>query len=126
MSQATASKFLERNPLRTLLGMPQAYLDQAMALAYRLYQSGSYADAEVMCRGLLAADHRYWWAYSLHAAVLLKLGKPREALTQIDLGLRYEPGQPKLLAMKTDILAAAALLGTTARQNPSVNAKKVA
>ncbi len=110
MSQPAAHAFLERNPMRTLLAMPQAYLDEAMALAYQLYQAGSYTEAEVMCRGLLAADHRYWWAYSLHAAVLLKLGKPREALVQIDLGLDYEPGQPKLLAMKRDILTAAALI----------------
>ncbi len=117
MSQANASNFLDRNSLRSLLRMPQAYLDQAMALAYRLYQTESYSEAEVMCRGLLAADHSYWWAYSLHAAVLLKLGRPHEALAQIDLGLRYEPGQPRLIAMKTDILTAAALLGTAANEN---------
>jgi predicted Zn-dependent protease len=117
MSQENASHFLDRNPLRSLLRLPQAYLDQAMALAYRLYQSESYAQAEVMCRGLLAADHTYWWAYSLHAAVLLKMGRPHEALAQIDLGLRYEPGHPKLLAMKTDILTAAALLGSAAQAN---------
>lgn len=126
MSNAATSHFLERNPMRSLLAMPQAYLDQAMALAYQLYQSGSYGEAEVMCRGLLAADHRYWWAYSLHAAVLLKVGKPHEALTQVDLGLRYEPGQPKLLAMKTDILTTAAILGNAAREAATVTAKEVA
>ena len=30
----------------------------------------------MLCRGLIAADHTYWWSYSLYAATLRRLGKP--------------------------------------------------
>lgn len=123
MSETAAHAFLKRNPLRTLLGMPAEYLDQAMALAYRAYQARSFDEAEIICRGLLAADPSYWWAYSLYAATLLKQGKPREALAQIDLGLGHEPDQPKLLAMKKDILTAAAAASViAARPSPTASA----
>ncbi len=95
--------FLEMTPMRAILGIPSEVLDEAMAQAWKLYQAGRYHDAEILCKGLLAADHRYWWAYSLYAAVLRKQGRLREALIQTEAGLRYEPGQPKLLAMRADI-----------------------
>ena len=103
MNASTDSDFLEHTPMRAILGIPAEVLDEAMAQAWKLYQAGRYHDAEILCRGLLAADHRYWWAYSLYAAVLKRHGRLREALVQIEAGLRYEPGQPKLLAMRADI-----------------------
>lgn len=103
MSNA-AAQFLEQTPMRALLDIPSAFLDQARALAYRCYQAARYEEAEILCKGLLAADHRSWWPYSLYAAVLRNQGRLREALAQIDAGLRYEPAQPKLLAMKTELL----------------------
>jgi tetratricopeptide (TPR) repeat protein len=102
----SAREYLERTPMRALLGIPNEYLDRAMGVAYQLYCGGRYADAEIMCRGLLAADHRYWWAYSLHAAALVKVGRSAEALAQVERGLRYEPAQPKLLAMRDELRAA--------------------
>ena len=74
-----------------------------MPLAYQLYQVGRYAEAEVLCRGLIAADHKYWWSYSLYAATLRRLGRLSEALAQLDKGLAYEPNEPKLLFMRTEI-----------------------
>ncbi len=99
-----ANEFLERTTMRELFDLPARFLDQAMAVAYQCYQTGRYQEAEVLCKGLLAADHRYWWAYSLYAAVLRKLGRTDEALTQVEQGLRHEPAQPKLIQMKNQLV----------------------
>lgn len=102
MTHAT-EQFMESTTMRALLNLPDAYLDQAMALAYQAFQSRRLAEADILCRGLLAADHRYWWSYSLHAAVLRKLGRYGEALSQVEHGLKYEPNQPKLLQMRAEL-----------------------
>lgn len=110
-------EFLDKTPLRHLLGLPEAELDQAMATAYQLYQAGRLAEAEIICRGLIAADHTYWWCYSLYAAVLRKQGRIRDAIEQLDRGLRYEPAQPKLLAMRAELLRFVALITEAQRQH---------
>jgi len=100
-----ARKFLEENTMRSIFGIPEEALDAVMATAYHLYQAGRYQEVEVLCRGLVAADHKYWWSYSLYAATLRKLGRPREAITLVDKGLVYEPDEPKLLLMRSDLRA---------------------
>jgi predicted Zn-dependent protease len=113
MNDQAVRDYLDCTPMRAILGIPGELLDQAMGLAYVTYRAGRYAETEVLCKGLLAADHRYWWAYSLYGATLLELGRPDDALAQIDRGLRYEPGQSKLLAMR------AAIVGQPARPHRS-------
>ena len=103
-----ARKFLEATPMKALLGIPDEALDAVMAVAYQLYQAGRYAEVEVLCQGLSAADHKYWWSYSLHAATLRRLGRLPEALAELDKGLGYEPQQEKLLLMRTEIVGAMA------------------
>ena len=76
-----------------------------MATAYQLYQAGRYPEVEVLCRGLVAADHKYWWSYSLYAATLRRLGRLREAVEQVEKGLVYEPDEPKLLLMRSELRA---------------------
>ena len=98
-----AHRYLEATPMRALLGIPTEVLDQFMAIAFQLYKDGRYPQAEIVCRGLLAADHRYWYPYSLYAATLQKMGRFGEAIAQLDQGLRHEPGQPKLLALREAI-----------------------
>jgi predicted Zn-dependent protease len=98
-----ARQFLEETTMKSLLGISDEALDGIMALAYQLYQVGRYADAEVLCRGLIATDHKYWWSYSLYAATLRRLGRLSEALAQLDKGLAYEPNEPKLLFMRSEI-----------------------
>ena len=100
-----ATTYLENTPLKKILGIPAAALDQAMAKAYLLYTTGHYDQAEILCRGLIAADHRYWWSYSLYAAALRRMGRLDEALQQINLGLKFEPNQTKLLLMRGEILS---------------------
>jgi hypothetical protein len=120
-----ARKFLEATPLKALLGIPDEALDAVMAVAYQLYQAGRYPEVEVMCRGLSAADHTYWWSYSLHAATLRRQGKLIDALAELEKGLVYEPSNQKLLAMRTEILEViaketAAAAPASATPNPPV------
>jgi len=103
-----ARKFLEETTMKSIFGISDEALDAVMALAYQLYQVGRYAEAEVLCRGLIAADHRYWWSYSLYAATLHRLGQLREALVELEKGLTYEPNEPKLLFMRGEIREALA------------------
>jgi tetratricopeptide (TPR) repeat protein len=103
-----ARKFLEQTTMKSIFGITDEALDTVMALAYQLYQVGRYAETEVLCRGLVAADHKYWWSYSLYAATLRRLGKLREALAELDKGLGYEPNEPKLLFMRGEIREALA------------------
>ena len=103
-----ARQFLEETTMKSIFGITDQALDAVMALAYQLYQVGRYPDAEVLCRGLIAADHKYWWSYSLYAATLRRLGKLEEALEALAKGLQYEPNEPKLLFMRAEIGAALA------------------
>jgi predicted Zn-dependent protease len=100
-----ASKFLHETTMQSLLGIPEAALDAVMATAYQLYQAGRLHEVEVLCRGLIAADHKYWWSYSLYAATLRRLGRLRQAVEQLDRGLVYEPDEPKLLLMRSELRA---------------------
>lgn len=100
--------FLDATPLKAVLGIPEDALDQAMGMAFQLYKAGRYAEAEIVCRGLLASDHRYWWPHSLLAAVLRRTGRCAEALQAVERGLHHEPGQPKLLLMRAELSAALA------------------
>jgi predicted Zn-dependent protease len=100
-----ARKFLEENTMRDIFGIPEEALDAVMATAYQLYQVGRFPEVEVLCRGLIAADHKYWWSYSLYAATLRRLGRRQEAVEQLDRGLVYEPNEPKLLLMRSELRA---------------------
>ena len=94
-----ARTFLEQTTMKTLLAIPDEALDAVMSVAFQLYQAGRYAETEVLCRGLIAADHKNAWSYSLYAATLRRMGRPHDALAQIEAGLAYEPDEPKLLYM---------------------------
>jgi tetratricopeptide (TPR) repeat protein len=97
----TARRFLEETTMKSLFGISDSTLDAVMALAYRLHRAGRNPEAAILCRGLIAADHKYWWSYSLYAAALRQLGQLDQALVQLERGLAYEPDNPKLLAMHT-------------------------
>jgi len=98
-----ARAFLEETPMKSLLGISDTTLDAVMALAYQLHRAGRNSETVILCRGLIAADHTYWWSYSLYAAALRQLGQPDEALAQLERGLAYAPRQPRLLAMHASI-----------------------
>jgi hypothetical protein len=81
----------------------------------------------VLCRGLVAADHKYWWSYSLYAATLRRLGRLREALAELEKGLTYEPNEPKLLFMRGEIREALARQeGAPAAKSPNTPSPRVA
>jgi predicted Zn-dependent protease len=116
----TARKFLEENTMRDIFGIPEEALDAVMATAYQLYQAGRFLEVEVLCRGLIAADHRYWWSYSLYAATLRRLGRLQDAVEQLERGLVYEPDEPKLLLMRSELRAEIAGLERGASGNGDV------
>ena len=116
-----ARKFLEENTMRDIFGIPEEALDAVMATAYQLYQAGRYPEVEILCRGLIAADHKYWWSYSLYAATLRRLGRLRDAVEQLDLGLAYEPDEPKLLMMRSELCAEIARADSGAQANEDDN-----
>ena len=93
---------------------PEA-LDVCRMTGYELYKARNYPQAEVVCRGLVAADNQNWYHHSLLAATLQKMGRYSEAVAQIEEGLRCLPGQPRLLSLRTAIaysaLRAASRLG---------------
>jgi predicted Zn-dependent protease len=95
---------LENTTLREILGIPDTAMDQAMGIAYQLYLTGRLPEAETVCKGLIACDHRYWWSHSLHASVLRRLGRCEDALAAVEEGLKYEPGQAKLSLMRAELL----------------------
>jgi tetratricopeptide (TPR) repeat protein len=99
----TAPQVLEDIPLKSIFQIPEHALDAVMAAAYQLYQVGRYPEVEILCRGLIAADHKYWWSYSLYAATLRRLGRLDEALEQLDKGLAHEPAATKLLTMRDEL-----------------------
>jgi hypothetical protein len=103
---AAVRSFANETTMQSILGIDQRALDQIMATAFLLYQGGRYAEVDVLCRGLIAADHTYWWCYSLHAAALRRLGRLEEALAQLERGLVYEPNETKLQLMRGEIVAA--------------------
>ena len=117
-----AASFVRRTTMQSILDLDQGALDQVMATAYLLYQSGRYAEVDVLCRGLIAADHRYWWSYTLHAAALRRLGRLDEALEQLDNGLMFEPDEKRLQLMRGEILAA---LGAWRERAPSVESESM-
>jgi hypothetical protein len=100
---APAPDPLEATTLKEILNISDDVLDHAMGTAYQLYRAGRLSEAEIVCKGLLACDHRYWWSYSLYAAVLRRLGRDEEALVHVERGLTYEPGQPKLLMVRDEL-----------------------
>jgi predicted Zn-dependent protease len=97
--------FMERVTVRELLGVPPGAIERACQIAHQLYRAGRLAEADVVCRGLIACDHRLAWTYSLHAAVLRRLGRLEQALAQTQRGLNYEPAHAKLRNMRDELLA---------------------
>jgi len=119
----TVAEYLRTTTMKSILGIADEALDQIMATAYALYQAGRYEETAVLCRGLIATDHTYWWSHSLYAATLRRLGRLDEALAETDEGLRHEPREPKLLALRAELVAAigerhATLTAVTSTLNP--------
>lgn len=111
----TETDFVDQTTLKTILNISDEAMDQAMGIGYQLYLTGRYAEAEILCKGLVACDHRYWWSHSLHASVLRRLGRLDEALCAVEEGLKYEPGQPKLALMRAEMMI------TLARNRPAAD-----
>jgi len=58
-STETAADFTETTSLKEILNISDEAMDQAMGIAYRLYLTGRFAEAEIVCKGLIGCDHRH-------------------------------------------------------------------
>ena len=97
---AAAQKFLAETPLKAMLKISPALLHDCAVKAYELCQGGLFTQAEVIARGLVAADHRDWYYRTLLAVTQQKLGRPADARTTLDEGLTFCPAHPELLALR--------------------------
>ena len=71
----TARKFLEETTMQLHLRDPRGSARRRDGDGLPALSGRPLPEVEVLCRGLIAADHKYWWSYSLYAATLRRLGR---------------------------------------------------
>ncbi len=91
-------------PMRALLVLRDEDLDAARNAAHQLFTADRLAEAEILCRGLLAADPSDPWAFILYVGTLFRMGRLHDALATAEEGLRHHPGLPRLTAMRGKLL----------------------
>jgi hypothetical protein len=79
MAALPPDAFLDRAALDDVFHIPASVIEGARDIAQRSYLEGRHRDAEVVCRALLAVNHRCPWARALYAATLRALGNPELA-----------------------------------------------
>jgi Flp pilus assembly protein TadD len=94
-----AQTFLEHTTLRQLINVPSALLAACATRAFEHLASGDFDGAEVLARGLIAADHQHWYHHALLVITLQKRGRLREATTHLEEALRHLPAHPELEAL---------------------------
>ena len=100
MIDAATRKFITDTPLTSLLPIAAGLLDACTAKAYALCATQAYSSAEVISRGLVAAEPANWYYRTLLAICLSKLHRRHEALQVIEVGLRFQPAHPELLSLR--------------------------
>ena len=100
MIDAATRKFVTETPLATLLPISAGLLDACTQKAYALCATQAYAQAEVISRGLVAAEPSNWYYRTLLAVCLHKLQRRHEAMQVVEVGLRYQPAHPELLSLR--------------------------
>jgi Flp pilus assembly protein TadD len=93
-------KFIDETPLYQMLKVSPSVLRDCAVQGYELCRSKRFAEAEVIARGLVAADHRHWYFRSLLAVCLVALRRFAEARQVVDEGLRLCPGHRELVALR--------------------------
>jgi hypothetical protein len=101
------TEFVDMHTLQTLFDIDQRTLDDCAKHAYSLLQESAFSQAEVISRGLVAANHRFWYYRTILAVTLQKQGRLAEAIEQVNEGLRYQPGHSELVALKRVLSACA-------------------
>ena len=105
LSQASAS----HAPAK-LRKLPAEVLAVCRSTGWDLYDARHLAQAEIVARGLVAADPGEWYHHSLLAATLQKQARFGEALATVDDGLARHPGHPQLGKLREEIIASAGRL----------------
>ena len=99
-----AEKFLLENSLKSLLNLPAGVLEVCFSKGRALYRAGQYGEAEVLARGLVAADHSNTAYRVLLAGSLHKLGRSAQAVRVVEEGLRHFPGDRELASVRAALL----------------------
>lgn len=107
MIDAATKKFITETPLITLLPISAGLLDASTAKAYALCATQAYASAEVISRGLVAAEPANWYYRMLLAVCLRKLHRRHEAMQVVEVGLRFQPAHPELIALRAALMPGA-------------------
>ena len=96
----------EPTSLAEEFNIPEAVLKQAAQMAYDLLTADQLDDAVVLARGLVAADEGNWYYRSLLGTALYRKRELKSALEIVDDGLKFQPGQEDLTALRRSIATA--------------------
>lgn len=99
----------EPTPLAEEFDIPDAVLKQAAQMTYDLLTAEQFDDAIVLGRGLVAADEGNWYYRSLLGTALFRKREMKGALEIVEDGLKYQPNQADLVALRRSIRSAMGL-----------------
>jgi tetratricopeptide (TPR) repeat protein len=102
--ESTRTEKPKSKSLKDIVDIPPAILDEARRLAYTLYQNEKWDQAEVMLKGLLAADNRDGWALSVYGSMLRKQRKYKEALVLMETALTVAPDDENIRKMRDELV----------------------
>lgn len=106
---AATLALVNAHPLRNIAKIPDEVLAECAQTAHQLYRKRQYADAEILCHGLIAADHSDAYATALLAAILQNTGRFDAAVVECDRGLKCHPHDIHLNATRDNALKAKAV-----------------
>lgn len=86
--------------------IPDTVLKQAAQMTYDLLAAEQLDDAMVLARGLVAAEEGNWYYRSLLATALFRKREMKSALEIVEEGLKFQPNQADLVALRRSIKAA--------------------
>jgi hypothetical protein len=86
--------------LRADVGITDDALAVCARMAYDLLGSGRPGEAEVIARGLIAADDLKSYHWNLLGTALLNKSQVADALATVDEGLKRLPGDPELTKLR--------------------------
>jgi hypothetical protein len=89
--------------LRADVGITDDALAVCARMAYDLLGAGRPAEAEVIARGLVAADDLKSYHWNLLGTALLNKSQVVDALATVDEGLRRLPGDPELARLRETV-----------------------
>jgi predicted Zn-dependent protease len=88
------------NQFRQETGITDDVLRECARIAFNYLDVGRPIEAEVVAKGLVAADRRNAYYRTLLGTALLRKGQRKDALEVVNKGLEYNPGDRDLEALR--------------------------